>query len=241
MSAFNKTTLSNGLRIISIPKPESPSTTVMVIVGVGSRFETDKESGISHFIEHNVFKGTTKRSKRNEIINDIESVGGITNAATGHEYTFYWAKSAPQFAQNVLDVILDISQHMTFPKDDLEIERGNVIEEINMYEDNPMQKIMSDYVEFVWDGHAIGRRIIGTKENIASFTREQMIDYVKTNYTPDRTIVVVSGGGDLSVLEKHITDTYGQSTTSNTNGPKPLESTPVGPRVLTVKSETAQS
>ncbi len=208
MPEYQKTTLPNGLRILSIPKQESPSTTVMVLVGVGSRFETEDQSGIAHFIEHNVFKGTTTRTKPNQVSFDIESIGGDSNAGTGNEFTYYWAKSAAPLAPKILDVMLDISLNMTFPQKDLEIERGNVIEEINMYEDNPMRKVMVDYIDLVWNGHPLGRKISGTKETVSAFTRDDMVNFVHQNYTMDKTVVVISGGGDHKALVDQVVNAY---------------------------------
>lgn len=231
MFAYHKVTLPNGLRIISIPKNDSPSTTVMVIVGVGSRDEKGEQSGIAHFIEHNVFKGTSKRTKPNQVVYDIESVGGETNAGTSNEYTYFWAKSASAFASKILDVILDISLHMTFPQKDLEIERGNVIEEINMYEDNPMQKVMTEYIELVWGDHPLGRKISGTKETVSSISREDMVSFVQDNYTPEKKIVIISGGGDHQGLIEQVTDAF-DSVPSRGPGKLPLAYDKVQDRFL---------
>lgn len=203
-------TLPNGLTMLLVPKSGSPSTTVTVMVRVGSRHEADKESGISHFIEHNVFKATTNRPKRNQTTEEMEGLGAVTNAATGHEFTYYYAKAASFQTEKILDVVMDISLNMTFPQDDLDIEKGNVIEEINMYQDNPSARIMEKYTDFIWQGHPLGRSILGTRDTVSSFTREMMLDYVNRHYTPQNMVVVVSGSFDADKVTELIS-TYYQS------------------------------
>lgn len=205
MSAeFNKTTLKNGLRILTVPKPDSPSATAMVLVGVGSRHEPEKLAGVSHFIEHNVFKGTKNRPRRNQIAEEIEGLGGVTNASTGFDCTYYWAKAAAAQTQKILDIVMDISRNMIFPEKDLEIERGNVIEEINMYRDNPPARLLTDFLEFVWGRQPVGRRIIGTKKTIRSLTQKQMLDFVRRSYTPTRMVVVAAGNIDAQKINRQV-------------------------------------
>jgi predicted Zn-dependent peptidase len=212
---YKKITLNNKLRVLFVPDPNAYSVTATVMVGVGSRHEDKKYAGIAHFIEHNVFKGTQKRPRRNEITEEIEALGGITNAATGHEYTYYWIKAVSEKAEKILDIVLDISLNMTFPEADLEIERGNIIEEINMYQDNPMYRIMDEFLEFVWDGHPVGAQIAGTKESVSGITKESMTDFVQSYYTPDSIIVVVSGKFDQDRALQQVKDYYGNRTVNH--------------------------
>lgn len=208
---YKKTALKNGLRIITVPDPSSPSATVMVLVGVGSRHEESHLAGISHFIEHNVFKGTKNRPRRNQITEEIEGLGGVTNAYTGFEYTNYWAKAAASQIEKILDVVMDISFNMVFPKRDLEIERGNVIEEINMYQDNPPERLLRDFLEFSWGGQPVGRRVIGTKKTVSSITRQQMRQFVRRNYSPERMVVVAAGDVNAKEINKQISVYYDQA------------------------------
>ncbi|NTV31635.1 insulinase family protein [candidate division WWE3 bacterium] len=212
MKPWIKHTLPNGLRIIFVPKKDSPSTTVTVMVGVGSRQETDAESGISHFIEHNVFKATTNRPKRNQTTEQMEGLGAVTNAATGHEFTYYYAKAAAFQTEKILDIVMDISLNMTFPQEDVDIEKGNVIEEINMYQDNPSARIMEKFTDFIWQGHPLGRSILGTKETVSSFNRDVMLEYVNKHYVLSQMIVVVSGSFDETNVAKIITEYYQHAT-----------------------------
>ena len=205
---YSKKILKNGLRIITVPKPDSPSATVMVMVGVGSRHEEPHLAGISHFIEHNVFKGTKSRPRRNQIAEEIEGLGGVSNAATSFDHTYYWAKAAAPKTDKILDIVMDISLNMTFPKKDLEIERGNVIEEINMYKDNPPARLLTDFLEFSWGDQPVGRRIIGTKETVGSLTQQQMLRFVRKNYTPERTVVVAAGKIDAEKINSQVSAFY---------------------------------
>jgi len=211
---FKKTTLKNGLRIITVPDSSSPSATVMVMVGVGSRHEEPSLAGISHFIEHNVFKGTKNRPRRNQIAEEIEGLGGVTNAATSFDFTYYWAKAAATKTEKILDIVMDISLNMTFPEKDLEIERGNVIEEINMYQDNPPARLLRNFLEFSWGDQPVGRRIIGTKETVSRITQKQMLDFVARNYTPERMVVVAAGKVEAVAIESQVSAYYGQAAQS---------------------------
>lgn len=208
MTKFSKKTLGNGFRIITVPKPDSPSATVMVMVGVGSRHEESHLAGISHFIEHNVFKGTKDRPRRNQIAEEIEGLGGVSNAATSFDYTCYWAKAAAAQTEKILDILMDISLNMTFPKKDLEIERGNIVEEINTYQDNPLHRLLDDFLEFVWGSQPVGRRIIGTKKTVSSLTQQQMLDFVSRNYTPERMVIVAAGKVDPEKIGSQIASFY---------------------------------
>lgn len=208
---YSKKTLKNGLRIVTVPKQVSPSATVMVMVGVGSRHEEPHLAGISHFIEHNVFKGTKNRPRRNQIAEEIEGLGGVTNAATGFDYTYYWAKAAASQTEKILDIVMDISLNMTFPKKDLEIERGNVIEEINMYQDNPPARLLTDFLEFSWGSQPVGRRISGTKKTVKSITQKQMLDFVARNYTPEQMVVVAAGDVEVAAIESQVSACHSQA------------------------------
>ena len=244
MSAeFKKTTLENGLRIITVPDSSSPSATVMVLVGVGSRHEEPSLAGISHFIEHNVFKGTKNRRRRNQIAEEIDGLGGVSNPGTSFEFTHYWVKAASSQIEKILDIVMDISLNMTFPKKDLEIERGNVIEEINMYQDNPLYRLLDDFLEFVWGGQPVGRRINGTKKTVKRMTQRQMLDFVAHNYTPERMVAVVAGNIDAEKVNSQISSYYAgfKSEPLNKSGPEPFREFQKKPRIHLDTDETQQT
>jgi predicted Zn-dependent peptidase len=188
-----KTTLDNGLRIVTTKMPHTRSVSICFFIAVGSRYEADSEAGISHFIEHLCFKGTEKRMTSNAICTAIEGVGGIINAGTDKELTLYWCKVAyPHFAM-ALDVLIDMLLHSRFDVTDIERERQVIIEEINMTKDSPSQQVNLLIDELLWPGHPLGRDIAGTKESMAGITREMMLDYMQKQYQPKNIVVAISG------------------------------------------------
>ncbi|MEZ4698803.1 MAG: pitrilysin family protein [Rhodothermales bacterium] len=191
-SGFNKTTLPNGLRIVTESIPSVRSISVGVWVHTGSRDESDAEAGICHFIEHMVFKGT-KRRRMDQIARRLESVGGYLNAFTTKEYTCYYARALDEHLDRAIDVTCDLILRPTFPEKELDKEKDVVVEEIKMYEDVPEDLIFDRYESVVYRDHALGRPIIGFPESVRSFTRDQLNQYIDRCYTPSRTIISVAG------------------------------------------------
>ena len=138
---YQKTTLDNGLRLITANMPHTHSVSICIFIGVGSRYETEAQAGISHFIEHLLFKGTSKRTTAKEISEAIEGVGGILNGGTDKELTIYWCKTAQSHFPLALDVLVDMLLHSKFAPEDIERERQVIIEEINMSKDSPSQRV----------------------------------------------------------------------------------------------------
>ncbi len=188
-----KTILDNGLRLLTTTMPHTHSISICFFIGVGSRYETEAQAGISHFIEHLCFKGTPKRATANEISTAIEGVGGILNGGTDKELTVYWTKVAQPHFPLALDVLVDMLLHSRFDPVDIERERQVIIEEINMTKDSPSQQVNMLVDELLWPGHPLGRDIAGNKESIAAITREMMLDYLKSQYLPDNTVVAIAG------------------------------------------------
>ena len=190
---YQKTTLDNGLRVITTTMPHTRSVSVCFFIGVGSRYETDAEAGVSHFIEHLCFKGTPKRPTAKEISEAIEGVGGILNGGTDKELTLYWCKVAQPHFPLALEVLIDILLHSRFDPQDIERERQVIIEEINMSKDSPSQQVNMLIDELLWPGHPLGRDIAGNKESVAAITRDIMLDYQASQYLPDNTVVTIAG------------------------------------------------
>ncbi len=190
---YQKTTLANGLRIITETMPHTRSVTVGFFIGVGSRYEADAEAGISHFIEHLCFKGTTKRATANAIASAIEGVGGIINGGTDKELTIYWCKAAQAHLPLALDVLVDMLLHSRFDPVDIERERQVVIEEINMSKDSPSQQVSLLIDELLWPQHPLGRDVAGSKESMATITQEMILDYRKRQYLPSSAVVAIAG------------------------------------------------
>ena len=191
-----KTILDSGLRVITCNMPHTRSATMAVLVGTGSRYETDAQAGISHFIEHICFKGTEKRPLPQQISETVEGVGGTLNGSTDQEVTVYWAKVAlPHFPQ-ALDLLVDMLRNSRFDPEDIEKERRVILEELNMVKDAPNQWIEVLLDQLVWPDHPLGRDIGGTRESINSITRDQLLDYFEAHYSPSNTVVSVAGAID---------------------------------------------
>src|SRR3990170_3853202 len=190
---YQKTTLDNGLRVISVSMPHTRSVSVNIFVGTGSRYESDAEAGISHFAEHMFFKGTERRPTAREISEAIDGVGGVINAGTDRELTVFWAKVARPHFELAFDVLVDIMRNSRMDATEIEKERQVIIEEINMLRDDPREWVDVLIDETLWPGHALGRDVIGTKETVSSFDRARILGYIDSHYTPGNTVVSVAG------------------------------------------------
>ena len=190
---YHKTTLDNGLRLLTSTMPHTRSVCISIFIGTGSRYEPDSEAGISHFIEHLLFKGTKKRPAAREISGAIEGVGGILNGGTDKELTVYWAKVAQHHFPLALDVLTDMLLHSRFNPQDVEKEGKVIIEEINMSKDSPSQQVNMLIDELLWPGHPLGRDIAGSKESVAAITRDAMLNFLHHQYQPNNTVISIAG------------------------------------------------
>ena len=190
---YERTVLDNGLTVITCPMPESRSVSVALAVGTGSCFEREEEAGISHFIEHVCFKGTTRRPTAKDISAEIEGVGGILNASTGREETVYWAKVTRAHATTAIDLLMDIATNSLFVEEEVEKERQVVIEEINMSLDIPQQRVSMLIDSLLWPEQPLGRDIAGSKESVASIGRQAMLAYMGRQYRAGSMVACVAG------------------------------------------------
>lgn len=190
---YKKTTLKNGLRILTIPMKETQTATVMVAVGVGSRYETEKEAGLSHFIEHMMFKGTEKRPNTLDISSEMDAVGGDFGAFTSKDKTCYYAKVGSDKIKLALDVVADIFLNAKIDPEEIKKESGTIIQEINMYEDMPIRMIGWTFEELLYQKNGLGRDELGTKKNVSSFKRQDFVDYINRFYSANDTVVCVAG------------------------------------------------
>ncbi len=190
---YNKTVLPNGLRVISATLPQTEVVTVLVLVGTGSRFETMDINGVSHFLEHLFFKGAKRYPDTRAVSEAIDSVGGEFNAFTGKDYTGYYVRLAKEHASVACDVISDMLLHATFKPEEIERERGVILEEINMYEDNPQAKIAEEFESQVFGDQPLGWSIAGPKDVIRKVGRDQIIDYRAKTYVPHNIVVTITG------------------------------------------------
>jgi predicted Zn-dependent peptidase len=191
---FNRTILKNGLRVLTIPMPSFESATVMVMVGAGSRYETRLNNGISHFLEHMAFKGTAKRPTAMDITSLIDGMGGEFNASTGKEVTAYYIKSAADKVEISLDVLSDMLQNSKLDSAEIEKEKGVIVGEIDMNEDNPMRDIGDVYERLIYGDTPLGWNIAGGKDVVRKTTREDFLKYMKSLYSPHNMTIVFAGG-----------------------------------------------
>ncbi len=198
MSVFDirQKTLPSGLRTLIAPRSDVQTVTFLVLIGVGSRYETSKQWGLSHFLEHMFFKGTKNRPTAKEIAEAIDGVGGEFNAFTGEEYTGYYVKVAAEHFQHGAEVVADILLNPLFPQEEIEKERGVIIEEIRMYTDMPMRHIHHLWNEALFGEHPLGRRIDGSPETVSAFMRQDFLDYTKAHYHTKNAVVAIAGNVD---------------------------------------------
>ncbi len=190
---YQKITLANGLRLVTAAMPHTRSVAIGFFIGTGSRYETDDQAGISHFIEHMCFKGTRKRPSSVAVCTVIEGVGGMLNAGTDKELTIYWCKVASPHFDNALDVMVDILTGSLFDVAEIEKERQVIIEEINMSLDSPAQRVSMLIDELMWPGHPLGRDIAGSRESVGAISRDMMLNYMSGQYRPDNAVLAIAG------------------------------------------------
>ena len=200
---YKKTTLENGLRIITVPQKETQAATVLILVKTGSKYETKDISGISHFLEHMIFKGTEKRKGPMEVAEELDKVGGEFNAFTGEEYTGYYAKVNYTNFDIALDWVSDIFLNSKIPSKEMQKERGVIIEEINMYKENPIMYIGDLWKNLLYGDQPAGWDIAGTKETVLGIERKDIKKYISDHYVAKNTIVCVAGKiKEEDVIEK---------------------------------------
>jgi len=202
-------TLENGLRVYLIPVPVFQSVSIGVFVRVGSRYERQAEAGVSHFIEHMLFKGTTRRPSARIIAETIEGVGGLSNAYTSQEATVYYAKVASAQASTALDVLADLVRHPLFDPAEFEKERYVIGEELNMIYDSPdsWANVLLDQV--LWPNHPLGHNIVGTAESLTTLSRDALTAYFEAGYHPQNALVAIGGAFDSDKILAEVTALLG--------------------------------
>lgn len=201
---YSKKVLLNGLTVIEVPSHDAESVVVDFFVKTGSRSELQKENGISHFLEHFLFKGSKKYPTALAISELVDSIGGEMNANTGKEHTQFYIKAASKHLPLIFEVLTDMLQNPVLDAVELEKEKGVIVEEINMYKDLPMYEIENVLEQTMWPKQALGRDIAGTKESVMKFTREMFLDYINRHYQAPNMILGVSGKYNQSTLDELI-------------------------------------
>jgi predicted Zn-dependent peptidase len=190
---YEKTILPNGVRVVTGPMSGVRSVSLIFYYGVGSRYEQGRIAGVSHFLEHMLFKGTERRPDPMMVSQELEGVGGILNAATGRESTNYWCKVPSTHFKLAYDVLADIIRSSLIDRVELDKERSVIFEEIRSIEDSPEDLVHDVIDEVVWGDDPVGRNIAGTEETVGAITREAMVDYWRRNYRPERLVVAAGG------------------------------------------------
>ncbi|MCH8276685.1 MAG: insulinase family protein [Bacteroidetes bacterium] len=207
---FGKTDLHNGVRVVTETIPSVRSVSVGAWIEAGSRDEIDEDAGMCHFIEHMVFKGTKTR-RMHQIAERMESVGGYLNAFTTKEYTCYYARALDEHLDRSIETVTDLILVPTFPSKELEKEKDVVIEEMRMYEDTPEDYAFDLLDKVLYDEQSMGRPIIGLESSVRSCNRDRLLDYVKSHYTPNRTIIAVVGNVRHDKVVRLVEKSMGQA------------------------------
>lgn len=205
--------LPNGIRILFYPADSSIAHCCLMI-NAGSRDEAEGKDGLAHFIEHLLFKATERRNT-NQILNRLEVVGADLNAYTTKEYTCIHASFLKEYLERAMDLIEDIFFHSTFPKEDLEKEKGVVLDEIASYQDQPEEAIQDDFEDLLFKNHALGRNILGTSASVSALTRADIASFIAQNYNTHQAVFAVTGNYDFNKIIKLAERYFGQVPENN--------------------------
>ena len=207
---YKKTTLKNGLRVITVPIPTLESVTVTVWVKAGSRLEDRRVNGISHFLEHMVFKGSKKRPSYKEIFGAVDSFGGEMNAGTSKEWTNFYIRCSKKHLEESFDILSDMVLNPLLKEQEIEREKGVIIEEINMYEDTPIMKIADVFEALVYNGNALGWDTSGIPKTVKAIKRSDFLRYREKHYYAENMLLTVAGGIKSREISKLAGKYFGQ-------------------------------
>lgn len=205
---YQRTVLKNGVRVISVPKHDTEAVTLFVMLGVGSRYETNAMAGVSHFVEHMVFKGTKRHPTARSISRDLEAVGADYNAFTSKEYTGFYIRLHTDHGRFAVNMLYDIVFRSVFKPDDIERERGVILEEIKMYEDNPSAHVGEMLDEHLYEGCPLNRNIAGSRKTVSALARKDIMKFWKEHYIPEKTVVAIAGRIDDRLI-RHLEKLFG--------------------------------
>lgn len=229
---YTKKVLKNKLRLITATLPNLESATVSVWIKTGSRMEEDRVAGISHFLEHMVFKGSKKRPTAKEIAEAVDSIGGEFNAATSKDWTNFYIKARAGNLETAFDVLSDMVLNPVLKEEEIEREKGVIVEEIRMYEDTPMFRIGDIYEQLAFLGNSLGRDIIGSEKTVRGVKRDDFVRYRDIHYYPENILVTVAGGVDKKEAEE-LAERYfaGLKSGKKAQFPEEFKAKNKGPRV----------
>ena len=230
--------LSNGLRVVAEPIENFPSVSVGLWIGAGSMYESAEENGLSHFVEHILFKSTERRTTK-DIAVEMDALGGQVNAFTAKECTCYYAKVIAEHLPRAMDLLCDMLLNARVDEAEFEKERGVILEEIAMCEDTPEDLVYDLLAEAYFGEHPLARPILGSHEQIASISREALLAFKKKHYRPDNTVLAIAGQFDMAAFREMAERLLGGwHAEGETHIPAPVEGTT--PRVLTRKKDIEQ-
>lgn len=238
---YRKTTLPNGLRVLTSDIPHARSVSVSFFVAGGSRYERKDEAGVAHFVEHMFFKGTRKRPNAQLISEAIEGVGGILNAEVGKELAVYWAKVARPHLDIALDVLADVLRNSLFEPAEIEKERRVILEELGMLMDDPREWVDVILDEVMWGDQPLGRDVGGTPETVSSLTRRDLLAYVQSRYSPFDTVVSLAGALDHDAVVEDIARRLGDWQGGPVADPPPATCDQTAPRLRIQPKDTEQA
>ena len=238
---FQKTTFPNGLRVLTSCMPHTRSVSVSLYLGAGSRYEAPEVAGISHFVEHLLFKGTTKRPRPEDVSGAIENLGGLHNGATDREITSYWCKVArPHFLVG-LDVLLDMVHHSKFDPEEVEKERKVIIEEISMVQDSPPELAGLLIDQTMWPDQPLGRDVGGTRETVNGITRSMLVEYLNHQYGPGNAVISIAGDVEHAEAIEALEPSLNEWTPRQPGSLYPTLESQTGPRVSVINRKTEQA
>jgi predicted Zn-dependent peptidase len=214
--------LENGITVVLVPLPGTAAVTSIVLMGVGSRYESDAQQGLAHFTEHMVFKGGKKFTTAQQIAQAIDAVGGEFNAFTSEEFTGFYTKTGSEHTELGLDVLSDMLLHATFPAAELEKEKGVIVEEVNMYEDMPMRKVHHVLEDLIFGDTPVGRPILGQKSTVTAFTRDDFVHYREQFYKGVKCVIVLAGAVEASAVDL-VAKYFGEMPKGETYNPVPVQ------------------
>lgn len=237
---YRETIFDNGAWVISFRMPEMNSVSFGIWISAGSRYENEKNNGVSHFLEHLLFKGSKKRSGR-KIKEDIEGSGGSLNGFTSEECTCYLAKVVAEKTKFCMDVLTDMVLHPLLRKEDIEMERGVIREEISRQKDLPMQYVHVLFDRLLWGKHPLGLNTAGTIEIINSLTRKDIVEYKNTLYKPGNVIVAAAGRLEHKEIVEEISACFSRVPSSKRSKPSLLKKKQTGPQLVVEERSTEQT
>lgn len=238
---FEKTTFDNGLRLVTEKLPGTKAVTVLVLVGAGSRYESEELRGIAHFLEHMFFKGAEKYKDTKEVSEAIDSIGGEFNAFTGKEYAGYYVKVAADKVEVACDVLSDMLLRAKFEQAEIEKERGVILEEYNMYQDTPMYQIGWNFEQLIFGDQPLGWDQIGTKELIRTVNNEDFCKLHGELYTPDNTVVAIAGNVSGDEAKRLVEKYFDMKPGKKAYDFEPLDKEKAGRKIYLKEKKTEQA